>query len=111
MQEHTTEQQPRSQLEEDGEDEEETEPTRGENKGTNRYHWKKKESLRHQEVGDETIDTAPISQDFHHGIKPCHEDDEDEDARPPSRRKRRRMSSNTTETLPRKKIRTPSAVA
>jgi len=62
-------------------------------------------------VGDETIDTAPISQDFHHGIEPSHEDDEDEDARPPSRRKRPRMSSDTTETLPRKKIRTPFAVA
>jgi len=111
LQEHTKQQQPRSQLEEDREDEEEIEPTRGENKGTNRYHREKKESIHHQEVGDETIDTAPISKDCHHGIEPCHEDDEDEDARPPSRRKRRRMSSDTTETLPRKKIRTPSAVA
>jgi len=45
LQEHTTQQQLRSQLKEDGEDEEEIEPTRGENKGTNSYHQKKKESL------------------------------------------------------------------
>ena len=106
FQEHTTQQQPY---------EDEIEPTRGENKDTNRYHRKKKESLQHQEVGDETIDTAPISQGRHHGVKPCHEedeDDEDEDARPLSRRKRRRaMSSDAAETLARKKIRTPSTVA
>jgi hypothetical protein len=86
MQEYATEQQPCSQHEEsdEGEDEDEiqlTRPTRGESEGTNRYHHRKKESLQHQdrEVGDETIDTASISQDRHHGVEPCHEDDEDDE--------------------------------
>ena len=112
LQEQTIEQQQRQQ-EEHGEDEDDIEAIRGENKGTNSYCRQIKESLQHQGVGDETIDMAPISQDRHHSVEPCqgNEDDEDEDVRPPSRRKRRRMSSDTTETLTRKKIRTPSAVA
>lgn len=109
LEEHTTEQPPWSQQDEDGEDKDEIETTSGENKGTNRYHRQKKESLQRWEVGDETIDTAPISQGRHHGVEPYHEDDEDgedEDARPPSRRKRGLMSS---EALARKKVRTSSA--
>jgi hypothetical protein len=114
VQEHATEQQPGSQQEEDGKDEglDQIDMTRGENKGTN--HGKEKESLQHQEVGDETVDTTPISKGCHHRVEPCHEDDEDdedEDARPPSRRKRRHMSSDATETLARKKIRPLSTVA
>jgi hypothetical protein len=94
----------------DDEDEDEIEPTRCENKGTNRYQRGKKESLQYQEVGDETIDAACISQD-RHSVESCHVDIEDEDARPASRRKRRRISSHVTESLARKKGLMPSAVA
>lgn len=108
MQEHTIEQQPCSQQEQDGEEEDDIETTRGENKGINSYCHQIKQ---HQDVGDETINTARISQGRHHSVESCHEDDEDEDVRSASRRKRRRMSSDATETLARRKSHMPSAVA
>jgi hypothetical protein len=61
LQEHTIEQQPCSQQEQDGEDEDNIKAARGENKGTNSYHQQLKESLQHQDVGGETINTARIS--------------------------------------------------